>query len=244
MTIGTFRAVDRHGAELDFEVQNAGVKEANEAEMQYRISYSRALSMGIIPRDKMIDILRTNEVWDEELNRELVALTAAIALSEKELKAAEKRNQKNESLKAATELAKQRGRMWEIMSIQAKPLAHSCEGYAEIVRAEALLASQVHVKGVQGKYWPTYKDYVLERDEDPRSSVSTKMMDFQNEFLMEQRKEILDNTPEQKFFVKSKVEAEKSAETVKKKSKTTRKKTSKKTPRKKSGTKASNNLSG
>lgn len=224
MSVGTFKAVDRHGAELEFEIEMAGVKEVNEAEMQYRIAYSRAIQMSILPRDKMIDILRANGVWDEDLNKELVALTATIALAERDLDAAQKRKKDDEALRVATDLAKQRGRMWEIMNIQAKPLSHSCEGYAEIVRAEAMLASQVHVKGVKGRYWETYRDYVIERDEDPRSTVATSMMDYQNEFLLGQRKEILDEAPEQKFLIDMKAKAaEKSKKKVVKK-KATRKK--------------------
>ncbi len=176
--------------------------------MQYRIAYSRALSVGILPRDKMIEVLRSHDVWDEELSKELVSLTATIALKENELEAAEKRENKNEALKAATELAKERGRMWEIMSIQAKPLSHSCEGYAEVVRAEALLASQIYVKGMPNRYWKSYKDYVLERDDDIRATVYTEMMEYQNNWLRGQRQEIMDEAPEQKFFVKNQAAAD------------------------------------
>ena len=56
----TFKAIDRHGAEMDFELIEATDILVREADMIYRKAYSEAIKEGILPREKMREIFDKN----------------------------------------------------------------------------------------------------------------------------------------------------------------------------------------
>lgn len=197
MSNNVFKAVDRHGAEVEFELREAGISETNEAQMQYNIAFSKALTLGILPRDKMAEEMARHGVWDEDLSKELTNLSKELAVKEIQLK---KAKEEQEGLKIAAEMAVKRTRMWEILNIQQAPLANSCEGLALVVKNEALMAACVYVKATGTRYWKTYREYVEERDENERSTVAANVMDLQAGKLEIYRKDILKDNPEQRFL--------------------------------------------
>lgn len=217
-----FKAIDRHGAELEFEMREVGIREINEADIHYRVAYSKALSAGIFPRDKMIQLMKDQEIWTEKDDEKLRGVTAEIVALETQFNEAEKNNNRDECINICEKLTKKRSEMWKIMSQQASPLTHSCEGYAEVVRAESLLAARVYINGK--RYWQSYKDYIQERDENYKSNVPAKMLDLHSNTLKQERDKIIGQSLENKFL--NKLRKSDSSQVTKKK--VTKKKVTKK----------------
>lgn len=196
----TFKAVDRYGAELEFELREPDKTAITMSDMQYRIAYSIALKEGILPREKMREMFKETGIWDEEDEKNINSVVRDLALSEFKLENASKKGDKDECIKLAGEMAKHRIRMFQLFLVQHSCFMNSCEGYAEVVRLEALMAGSVFVKATGHRYWPTYKDYVIERDQNDKSTVVSKAADVNNSLLEAKKDELVAQYPEQQWL--------------------------------------------
>ena len=196
----TFKAIDRHGAEMEFELIQANDLLERESEMEYRKAYSAAIKEGILPREKMREIFKENGIWTQEDEDEFVQLVRNISALNIKLDNAVKQGQDDECIKLAGEMSKLRIKMLQLFTIQQSAYMQSCEGYAEIVRLEALMASCVVIKANKQRYWKNYKDYVIERDSNMRSTVPTQALLTNNSFLEARRDEAIAEYPEQKWL--------------------------------------------
>jgi len=209
-----FKATDRHGAEVEFELVEPGMVETNEADMQYRTAFSRALQHGILPRERMIEEMRRHEIWDKQTSDEIAGLAAELVNLEAEL---DKVKDEAKGLEVAAEMSKKRNRLWELISAQQGPLANSCEGVAAVIREEALMAACVRIKSSNQRYWKDYRAYVTERDGENSGDVVIKVMDLQGQILLGQQKDIVGKQPEQLYLGKIKKQEQKKASPVRKK---------------------------
>lgn len=198
-----FRAVDRHGAEMDFVMLDADMARETEAEMQYRIAYSNALKFGILPRDKMREMLGDQGIWSEAEDEKLQTAVRDVATLELKLSAAQIKGEHDECTNIAKELAKCRQEMFKLWSIQQGVYVNSCEGYAEVVRQESLTASCVIIKANGKRYWEDYKSYVTERDENDKATVAALAMDLRNEILNEEYNQLTADYPEHRYLKES-----------------------------------------
>jgi len=196
----TFRAIDRHGAEMEFELIEATDILIREADMIYRKAYSEAIKEGILPREKMREIFDKNGIWtkdDDDDFRRLVSDITSLSLS---LEEASKRSDNNECIKISGEMGILRVKMLRLFSVQQASYMQSCEGYAELTKLESLMASCVIIKATKQRYWKNYKDYVIERDQNATSNVPEKAMEFNNSLLEKMRDDTINEYPEQKWL--------------------------------------------
>ncbi len=189
----TFKAKDRYGAETEFCIADTGILESNEADLNYKIAFSKALTAGILTRDRMIEEMRINNIWNDELQTELENLSKEIALLEFKFN-------REKTAELADKLVKSRERLWTLIGIQQGPLINSCEGMAELIRQDALMAARVRIKANNQRYWKNYSEFIKERDSEVESDVINKLMMLQTEEMNEKRNKILLDCVERKWM--------------------------------------------
>jgi hypothetical protein len=196
----TFKAIDRHGAEMEFELILPTDLLERESEMEYRKAYSAAIKEGILPREKMREIFKENGIWTKTDDDNFTQLVREIGGINLKLDDATKRGDQDECIKLAGEMGLKRVRLLQLFTVQQASYMQSCEGYAEIVRLEALMASCVVIKANKQRYWKTYRDYVLERDHNEKSTVARGAMEINNAVLESRRDDVIAEYPEQRWL--------------------------------------------
>lgn len=195
----TFKAVDRNGKEVEFELRVPTLAQDNKAEMERLKAYSEALKEGVLPREKMREILRQHEVWSEKEDESLSDYVREVAKLEKQLREESAKGNNAECTNIAAELSRQRLMMFRTFMVQQTVLTNSCEGMAELVKLEALMASCVFYKDDGEQYWDTYKDYVLERDFNEDATVAIAAQELQAALQQEEHEGLVSEYPEQEW---------------------------------------------
>ena len=211
----SFKAKDRFGADLEFELKEPTLLEETEAEMQYRKAYSCALKEGLLTRRAMKELMEENGIWRTSDEAEMAELAKDIALLEIKLGDLETKSNLEECGKIAGELAEKRSRLFDLFLLQQSSYVHSCEGYAEMVRIESLMAACTIIKAGNKRYWKTYKEYIVERDENNLATVVKGVRDLNEQILADQRQQMVEKWPEQKWLkdIKTRVLSEDSLAT-------------------------------
>jgi hypothetical protein len=200
MVSRVFKAIDRYGAELEFELKEPDNDAVRHSDMQYRIAYSAALKEGILPREKMREIFKENGIWDDDDETAMMDILKELASLTLKLDDTAKRGDKDECIKIAGEMGKTRVRMFQMFMVQQSCFMNSCEGFAELVRLESLMASSVVIKANGVRYWKTYKDYVIERDHNDKATVAAETGKVNSLVLDEKKDELINEYPEQKWL--------------------------------------------
>jgi len=196
----TFKATDRNGAVIDFELKPPSVAEENEGERQYRIAYSKALVEGVFPREKLREIMRDHGMWTEDDDKELKKAVGKIAVFQVELRRAESEGNDKECLAAAKGISEARRRMWELFLVQQSVYMNSAEGVAEMIKTESVMAACTRLKSTGERYWKDYPEYVRERDFNTKSSVYSKIVELQTQILDEARQGLMADYPEHRYL--------------------------------------------
>lgn len=196
----TFRAKDRTGAELEFELVSPNQAAENEGERQYRIAFSKALQEGVFPREKLREIMREHNMWTEEDEKQLKRCVGKIAIAQIELKTEQTKGDEKRCLEIARDISNTRRRMWELFLVQQTVYMHSAEGVAEMIKAEAVMASCTVYKGTHKRYWETYKQFVEERDFNDKATVYATVVTVQSRLLDEARLSMIDGYPEKQYL--------------------------------------------
>lgn len=246
----TFKAIDRHGNAVDFELKPPGLAEENEGERQYRIAYSKALAEGIFPREKFRELMREHGMWTDDDDQSLKKAVGKIAILQIDLKNSETEGDKDGCLEAAKGISDARRRMWELFLVQQSVFMNSAEGVAEMIKTEAIMAACTILKSTGKRYWNDYKEYVQERDMNTKSTVYSKVVELQTDILDTARQGLMEDYPEYQYLKsvedrmfdrelqeevskELKLRAENAIEADKKKTPSRKKTTKKKTVRKK-----------
>lgn len=195
-----FLALDRYGAQIEFELRVPTLAIENEGERQYRIAYSKALADGVYPRNKLREVMRLHNMWTDEDDRGMREEIANIAILEIELDQAQLKGESEKCIEISTKMRKHRHRMWELFMIQQSVYMNSVEGIAELVKAESIMAACTVVKATGQRYWSAYVDFVKERDDSTISTVYIRAMEIQNELLLELRNSIEGSYSENKYL--------------------------------------------
>lgn len=196
----TFRAVDRYGAQLDFEVRTPTLAIENEGERQYRIAYTKALADGVYPRNKLKEVMKSHGMWTEEDDRSMSTEIANLAILQIELEQHQLKGEHIQCLEVAKKMRKHRFRMWELFMIQQSVYMNSAEGIAELIKSEAVMAACVMLKSTNQRYWSNYAEFVKERDESTLSTVYVQAVGIQNELLLQARDMIEDTHAENRYL--------------------------------------------
>ena len=200
MTDRNFKAVDRQGNVVDFELKMPSLNEENEGERQYRVAYSKALVEGVFPREKLREIMQEHGMWTVDDDKSLKKCVGKIALLQIELKNRQTAGDTEGCVEIAEEIDTARLRMWELFLIQQSVYMNSAEGVAELVKTEAIMAACTLVKSTGKRYWESYKDYVTERDFNDNSTVYSHVVEVQSRILDEARDGLLDEYPEREYL--------------------------------------------
>lgn len=195
-----FKAIDRYGAQLEFELKTPSLAIENEGERQYRIAYSKALTDGVYPRNKLREVMRLHGMWTDTDDRAMREEVANLAIFQMDLEKSQLQGDNDKCLEIAKEMHKHRSRMWELFMIQQSVYMNSAEGIAELIKAETVMAACVMVKATSQRYWPNYAEFVKERDEGVLSTVYVRSVEIQNSLLLEMRDTIEDSHPENKYL--------------------------------------------
>ena len=195
-----FQALDRFGAQMEFELRTPTLAVENEGERQYRIAYSKALADGVYPRNKLREVMRLHGMWTDADDLAMREEIANIAILEIELDQAQMKGEMDKCVEISGKMRKHRFRMWELFMIQQSVYMNSVEGIAELVKAESIMAACTVVKATGQRYWPSYTEFVRERDDSTISTVYNKAMEIQNELLLELRDNIEGTYSENKYL--------------------------------------------
>jgi len=195
-----FKAMDRSGALVEFELKVPGLAEDNEGDRHYRVAYSKALKEGVFPREKLREIMREHEMWTLDDDNAMKKAVGQIAVSQMELKNAETEGNDEKCAKVAKQMAEARRRMWELFLVQQSVYMNSAEGVAELIKVDAIMAASVMVKGTNSRYWKDYSEYVKERDLNVKSTVYSEAAKVQMALLDEVRKGIFAEYAEAKYL--------------------------------------------
>lgn len=194
-----FKANNRHGELVEFELKAPGLTEENEGERNYRIAYSKSLTEGIFPRQKLREVMSEHGMWTDEDERQMKKVVGKIAVLQIELARLEKEGKKDQCVSVAKEIAENRRRMWELFMVQQSVYMNSAEGIAELVKTESIMAACVIVKSTGKRYWQNYAEYVIERDSNVDSTVYSKALEIQTSLFDETRQKITEDYPEVKY---------------------------------------------
>jgi hypothetical protein len=195
-----FRATDRNGVACEFTLVTPTVATDHEGERQYRIAYSKALTEGVFPKEKLREVMRKHGMWTEEDDKALKKAVGYIALLQIELKNAEAAGDDKACVDIATKIAEHRRRMWELFLIQQTVYMNSAEGVAEMVKTEAMMAACTVVASTGKRYWTDYSEYVRERDLNTKSTVYVTVVNIQATLLDEARRGLLSEYPEASYL--------------------------------------------
>lgn len=202
-----FKAIDRYGAEIEFELLEPNMATEGEGERQYKIAYSKALAEGIYPREKLREIMKSHNMWSEDDEDKIRLIVGEIGVLQTKLQEAEAVSDSIKCLEISKQLFEKRNRMWELFLIRHSVYMNSAEGLAEIIKTESIMAASTVIKASKQRYWKNYTEYVKERDENIKSTVYVTVMSIQNELLNEMRERIENEYPERKYL-NSKIDEE------------------------------------
>lgn len=197
-----FTASNRDGKNVEFELVEPDLSREREAEMHRLKAYSEALKEGVLPREAMREILREKGVWDDSDDREFTEHVRRVARLERDLKDAGVRGNNKECTTIAGQLSRERLNMLRSFMVANTVLMCSCEGFAEAVKLEALMASCVMVKETGKRYWETYREYVMERDYNPTATVAIEAQILKGMIEEEQHNSTLAEYPEHQWLKK------------------------------------------
>src|SRR5688572_33159529 len=125
----TFKAIDRHGAEMEFELIEPTDLLERDSEMEYRKAYSAAIKEGILPREKMRELFKEYGIWTKEDEDQFSLLVRDLSQINLKLEDANKRGEDNECIKLAGEMGTKRVRLLQLFTVQQASYMQSCEGY-------------------------------------------------------------------------------------------------------------------
>jgi hypothetical protein len=202
-----FKAIDRFGATMEFELISPTLAIENESERQYRIAYSKALAEGVYPRNKLREVMKSHNMWTEEDDRAMREEVANLAILQVDLEQNQLKGDNEKCIEIAQKMQKHRLRMWELFMIQQSVYMNSAEGFAELIKAEAIMAACVTIKASGQRYWTSYADFVRERDENSTATVYIKAVEVQNTLLLELRDSIESSHAENKYLKDAKQRA-------------------------------------
>ncbi len=195
-----FKATDRTGAEMEFELVSPGVAEENEGERQFRIAFSRCLQEAIFPKEKLREIMREHGMWTEDDEEALKKVVARIAILQVELRNAESSGNQELCVEIAQKIGEARARMWELFLIQQSVYMNSAEGVAEMIKTESIMAACTRIKATGQRYWKDYTEYVQERDENKVSTVYATVVSVQSKLLDSVRDDLMGDFPEKRYL--------------------------------------------
>ena len=195
-----FEAVDRNGRTIVFEMAEPDSERERAGEIQRLKAYSEALKEGILPREAMRTLLREKGVWDDEDDKEFTDHIRRVAGLERELNDATARGNNEKCTSIAGDLSKARLAMLRSFMVANTVLMNSCEGYAEAIKLEAMMASCVLVKDTKEPYWKSYREYVIERDCHPISTVASEAQACKGMIEEEQHNKTVERYPEHEWL--------------------------------------------
>jgi hypothetical protein len=196
----TFRAKDRNGTELEFELIPPNQAAENEGERQFRVAFSKALQEGVFPREKLREIMREFNMWTEDDEKQLKRCVARIAILQIELKTEQLKGDQTRCLGIAKDISNTRRRMWELFLVQQTVYMHSAEGIAEVIKSEAIMASCTMLKASRKRYWENYRQFVEERDFNEAATVYPTVVAVQSRLLDEARLSMIEGYPEKQYL--------------------------------------------
>jgi hypothetical protein len=195
-----FKAKDRNGADMEFELVPPNIAAENEGERQYRVAFSKALTEGIFPREKLRQVMRSHNMWTEDDESILKKTIGKIAILQMKLHEAETEGNDKKCHEIATELAKARQYMWQLFMVQQTVYLNSAEGVAEMIKTESIMAFCTQVKATGERYWKDYAEYIRERDFNTKSSVYANVTNIQSQLLDAVRNNLMQDYPEFKYM--------------------------------------------
>ena len=196
----TFKAKDRFGADMEFELITPNLAIEMEGERQYKIAYSKALAEGIFPREKLRQVMSNHGMWTEEDNKNYNTILAKLTILQIQLDQAETSGNDARCKEIAGEMATERENMWKLFLIQQSVFTNSAEGLAELIKTEAIMAACTVIKANKKRYWKNYTEFVQERDDNQKSTVYTNLVNLQNNILDNLRQTIESQYPEAKYL--------------------------------------------
>jgi hypothetical protein len=195
-----FKAIDRFGAEINFQIIEPTMLIDSEGEIQYRVAFSHAIQMGILTRDKMREILKDKGILTAEDDNKFQTALREVGNLEVQLGKAQLESEESNCAAIATKLFEARNRMFELFMVVNNAFMNSAEGYAELIKQEAVMAACTRIGGTNQRYWKNYKEYVKERDGETRSTVVEELQKAYDIVMSDKSKKLVEDCPESKYL--------------------------------------------
>jgi len=195
-----FKAKDRFGADMEFELVPANLAADAEGERYYKVAYSKALSQGIFPREKLRGVMKDHGMWTDEDEKKYKKIVAQLALLHADLLKTEQAGNSEKCEMLAKEMEEQRNNMWELFLIQQSVFMHSAEAMAELIKTEAVMAACTRIKATGDRYWKNYEEFVREKEENDKSTVYIELVEVQTAIIKALREDVEGKYPEAKYL--------------------------------------------
>ena len=152
------------GEEVEFEIKEASLEDQRESQKVYNQAFSDAIKSGCIVRGRLEQLLKDQNLWSEDKDRELAALQTKVSNQDKILAKG------GISLKQAKNIAMNmrdlRDEMKVLVSSKTNLDSHTAEGQADNARFNYLVSVCVVYTDTKKPYFNTYLEYLNNSSSD------------------------------------------------------------------------------
>ena len=152
------------GEEVEFEIKEASLADQRESQKVYNQAFSDAIKSGCIVRGRLEQLLKDQNLWSEDKDRELAALQTKVSNQDKILAKG------GISLKQAKNIAMNmrdlRDEMKVLVSSKTNLDSHTAEGQADNARVNYLVSVCVVYTDTKKPYFNTYLEYLNNSSSD------------------------------------------------------------------------------
>ena len=152
------------GEEVEFEIKEASLADQRESQKVYNQAFSDAIKSGCIVRGRLEQLLKDQNLWSEDKDRELAALQTKVSNQDKILAKG------GISLKQAKNIAMNmrdlRDEMKVLVSSKTNLDSHTAEGQADNARFNYLVSVCVVYTDTKKPYFNTYLEYLNNSSSD------------------------------------------------------------------------------
>lgn len=187
------------GEEVEFEIKEASLADQRESQKVYNQAFSDAIKSGCIVRGRLEQLLKDQNLWSEDKDRELAALQTKVSNQDKILAKG------GISLKQAKNIAMNmrdlRDEMKVLVSSKTNLDSHTAEGQADNARFNYLVSVCVVYTDTKKPYFNTYLEYLNNSSSDVGVVGANKLASIMYGLDSDYEKKL----PENKFLLQYKL---------------------------------------
>lgn len=194
-----FTVTDVDSKQVDLAVVRPSRKDIQNANIESGRAFSEAVRNGFILNVKIDDILRSQDLWNDEKEKEKKQLEADLNNGKKKLAAGGIKL--SEARKIAIDMMKKRQQLRELLSVRTDLEGRTAEGQAENAKLNYLVYACTVYNDSGDRYYKSLDDYYVDAGSDVGTEAALNLMSLLSGIDLD----LEDKTPELKFLRKNKL---------------------------------------